>query len=369
MAKDYYSILGISRGSSKDEIKKAYRKLAHQYHPDKTGGNAEKFKEINEAYQALSDDAKRAQYDRFGQTFEGAGAGARAGGFSGGFSGFEDIFRGFGGFSGRGGQSSDFEDIFDIFGGGFGAAERRSAKTQGNDIQVDIEISLEEVAIGATKVFSLYKSGTCQMCKGSGAKSHTETVMCYKCRGSGKVSQTRNILFGTFQTVVACPECEGEGKVIKEKCLTCKGEGRVRQQDEISLTVPNGIREGDIIEVSGKGEAGRRGGRSGNLYARIYIKKHPYFIRKESDIFYKAEVDFITAALGGEMRVPTLYGSDILVVPAGIQSGEKLSLSGKGLPKRGGWGKGNQIVEVSIKVPKHLSQKAKDLLRELQKEL
>lgn len=365
MAKNYYSILGVSRGAPKDEIKKAYRKLAHQHHPDKAGGNAEKFKEINEAYQILSDDQKRAQYDKFGHTFEGASAGAGASGFSGGFGGFEDIFRGFGG----GGQSSGFEDIFDIFGGGFGSTTRRGGKTQGNNIQVDIEISLEEVALGATKVFSLYKSGICQTCKGSGAKSQAQHITCSTCKGSGKISQMRNILFGTFQTVVLCPECEGEGKVIKEKCPTCKGEGRTRQRDEISLTIPAGIREGEIMSASGKGEAGRRGGQSGNLYARIHIKKHNHFIRKESDIFYKAEVDFVTAALGGEIKASTLYGSDVLIIPAGIQSGEKLLLSGKGLPKRGGWGKGDEIIEISIKVPKKLSKKAQELLRELKKEL
>lgn len=391
MAKDYYNILGVSRGASKDEIKKAYRRLAHQHHPDKAGGNAEKFKEINEAYQTLSDDQKRGQYDQFGQTFEGASAGRGASDFSGGFGGFsarsaqggsgwEDIFRGFGGFSGQsaqggsgfstqGGPASGWEDIFDIFGGGFGTTARRSAKTKGNDIEVDIEITLEEVALGAAKVFSLYKAGTCQVCKGSGAKIGTQKVMCSQCKGSGKISQTRNILFGTFQTVAACPECEGEGKVIKEKCPSCKGEGRIKEPEEITITIPAGVYNGDVLEIQGKGEAGRKGGRGGDLYVRIRVKPHPFFVRKESDVLYKAELNFATAALGGEIEVPTLYGKEKITVSLGAQSGEKLYLKGKGLPRRGSWGKGDQIIEVSIKVPKRLSKKAQNLLRELRKEL
>ncbi|MBI3335803.1 MAG: molecular chaperone DnaJ [Candidatus Portnoybacteria bacterium] len=365
--KDYYSTLGIPRNASKDDIKKAYRKLAHKYHPDKPGGNAEKFKEINEAYQMLSDDTKRAQYDQFGRTFEGTGAGPGFGGFD-----FGDIFRGFGGRQGEGSGNFDFsgvEDIFDIFGEGFGARSRGQAKARGADIQVDLELSLEEVALGVRKTFSLYKQAVCQTCKGSGAKTGAGKITCPTCKGQGRVRQSRNILFGTFQTVTTCPECEGEGQIIKEKCPVCKGEGRVRQQEEVSIDIPAGVRDGEVLEMSGRGEAGKRSGGSGNLYIRAHIKKHPYFVRKDADIFYKADIDFVSAALGGEIEVPTLYGKEKLTISGGIQSGEKITMSGRGLPRLGGWGKGDQIVEISIKVPKRLSRKAQDLLRELKKEL
>lgn len=372
MAKDYYSILGVPRNASKDDIKKAYRKLAHQYHPDKPGGNAEKFKEINEAYQTLSDDTKRAQYDQFGRTFEGAGAGPGFGGFSADFGGFGDIFRGFGARQGGGSGNFDFggvEDIFDIFGEGFGGRSRGQAKSRGADIQVDIELSLEEIALGVRKTFSLYKQAVCQTCKGSGAKAGAGKITCPTCKGQGRVRQSRNILFGTFQTVTTCPECEGEGEAVKEKCAACKGEGRVRQPEEVSVTIPGGVRDGEVLEIGGRGEAGKRSGASGNLYIRVHIKKHPYFVRKDADILYKAEVDFVTASLGGAIEIPTLYGKEKLTVSGGIQSGEKITMNGKGLPRRGGWGRGDQIVEISIKVPKRLSRKAQDLLRELRNEL
>lgn len=364
MAKDYYDILGVPRGSSKEDIKKAYRKLAHQYHPDKAGGSAEKFKEINEAYQVLSDDAKRKQYDQFGRTFEGAGAGQ-------GFEGFDfgDIFRGFGGFrANQGTQDFDFggvEDIFDIFGSG-GRARQRS---RGADIQIDVEITLEEVARGVEKSFSFYKNARCPSCEGSGAKAGTSLETCPTCKGKGRITQARNILFGTFQTVTACPECEGSGKIIKEKCPQCKGEGRVKEEESVTLSIPSGVRDGELIEVTGRGEAGRKGASSGNLYVRVHVKPHPQLVRRNDDIYYKAGVDFTTAALGGEVSVPTLYGSETLTLSPGTQSGEKITLSGKGLPKFSGWGKGDEIVEISITVPKRLSRKAKDLLRELEKEL
>lgn len=369
MAKDYYEILGVPKNSSKDEIKKAYRKLAHQYHPDKAGGNAEKFKEVNEAYQVLSDDTKRSQYDQFGRTFEGGGAGPGFGGFEG-FD-FGNFARGFGrqGFGFDFGDLGGIEDIFDIFGGGVRTRSRTQAKSRGADIQVDVELTLEEVATGITRLLSLYKLNTCFTCKGSGAKAGSSLQTCPSCKGQGNVRQTRRILFGTFQTVTTCQECEGQGRVIKEKCPLCRGEGSIRSKEEISVTIPAGVRDGAVLEVSGKGEAGRRKGPSGDLYIRVHVKTHPYFIHRDADILYTAQVNFTDAALGGEIEVPTLYGQEKVKIPAGIQSGEKIRLSGKGLPKLTGWGKGDQIVTISIKVPTRVSRKAQELLRELRDEL
>ena len=368
MSKDFYNILGVGKNASQDDIKKAYRKLAHQYHPDKAGGNAEKFKEINEAYQVLSDANKRSQYDRFGQTFQGApGGGAGFGGQGFGFGGFD-----FRDFSAQGGPASgwDFEDIFDMFGDTFGTRGNRAQSAMaGRDIQVDVELILEEVATGVTKEFSFFKQAQCPTCNGNGAKAGSQAVTCATCKGSGKVAQMRNILFGTFQTVTTCPECEGSGRIIKDKCPTCKGEGRLKKEEKISVTIPAGVRDSDTLELTGKGEAGKKGARSGNLFVRMHIKPHQLFVRQGSDVYYKASIDFSAAALGGEVQVPTLYGEEVVALSAGTQSGEKIILHGKGLPQMSGWGKGNQIIEVIIKVPKKLSTKAKQLLRELENEL
>lgn len=360
MAKDYYDILGVPKGASVEDIKKAYRKLAHKYHPDKKGGNAEKFKEINEAYQVLSDDTKRKQYDQFGRTFDGAGPQ----GF-GGFSGQG----GFGGFSNQDFDFGGFEDIFDIFTEGFGGRGRAASKNRGADIQVDVELTLEEVAQESEREISLYKQSACATCRGSGARQGSEIITCPTCKGSGNIAQTRRILFGTFQTVTTCPECQGQGTTPKEKCLTCKGEGRVKSEEKFTLTIPAGVRDGEVLQVRAKGEAGKRGGASGDLLVRVHVRKHPHFVRQEANILYKTEVEFPTAALGGEVSVPTLYGNEIVGIPAGTQSGTKITLAGKGLPKLSGWGKGDQIVEVIVKVPTKLSGRAKELLRQLENEI
>ena len=365
MAKDFYDVLGVSRRALQDDIKKAYRKLAHKYHPDKQGGNAEKFKEINEAYQTLSDANKRTQYDKFGRTFEGQTAPGQGGG---GFSGFEGFD--FGGATAGGNfdfGGMGFEDIFEAFGGG--STRSRGTRTRGQDIQVDVELSLEEVAKGVTKTIPLYTFISCKTCQGSGAATGSAFQTCPTCKGSGQVRQTRNILFGTFQSVALCPECEGEGKIIKEKCPACKGEGRIKSQQEISVNIPSGVREGEMLEAQGKGEAGRKKSPSGNLYIRIHIKKHPHFTRKENDLLYNAPIDYVDAAVGAHIQVPTLYGKETLLIPAGTQSGEVFRLSGKGLTRVGSWSRGDEIVTVHIAVPKKLSQKARDLLRELKKEL
>ena len=369
MAKDFYETLGVSRGASQDDVKKAYRKLAHKFHPDKAGGNAEKFKEINEAYQTLSDEKKRRQYDQFGRAFEGQGAPGGGAGFEGfdfgnAASGFGDHGINFD-FGGMG-----FEDIFEAFSSGGGTrAARSQSRSRGNDIQVDIELTLEEVATGVAKTIPLYTFISCAPCKGSGAKQDSTLETCPMCKGAGRVRQTRSILFGTFQSVTVCPECEGQGKVVKEKCDVCKGEGRIKNQEQISVTIPAGAREGEMLEARGKGEAGKRKAPSGSLYIRVHIKKHPHFVRKDSDIFYTVPVNFIDAALGASIDVPTLYGKETLTIPAGTQSETTFRLSGKGLPRLGSWAKGDQMVTVRIAVPKKFSQKARDLLRELKKEI
>jgi len=365
MAKDFYDVLGVSRSASQDEVKKAYRKLAHKFHPDKLGGNAEKFKEINEAYQTLSDQQKRGQYDKFGRTFEGQGAPGQGGA---GFSGFEGFD--FGGAQGAGNfdfGGIGFEDIFEAFGGG--STRSSGVRTRGQDIQVDVELSLEEVAKGVTKTIPLYTFIACKTCQGSGAKAESASQTCSMCKGSGQVRQTRNILFGTFQSVAICPECGGQGKIIKEKCPTCKGEGRIKSQQEISVNIPAGVREGEMLEAQAKGEAGRKKSPSGNLYIRIHVKKHPHFTRKENDVLYNAQVNFVDAAVGAQIQVPTLYGKETLLMPAGTQSNATFRLSGKGLARVGSWSRGDEIVTVHIVVPKKLSPKARDLLHELKKEI
>ncbi len=266
MAKNYYDTLGVSKSASAEEIKKAYRKLAHEHHPDKTGGNADKFKEINEAYQVLSDEKKKAQYDQFGQTFDGSGPGG-FGGQGGGFGGFEGFdFSGFGG-----GQGINVEDIFDMFGGGFGGG-RAQAERRGQDIAVDLELPLTDALLGGMKAIEIDKQKVCATCSGSGAKPGTDVITCTTCGGKGEIHEQVRSLFGNVTRARVCSECRGIGKVPKEKCKDCKGEGRQRGTDRIEFEIPMGIHEGAEMSVRGKGQAGFRGVPSGDLHLRFHIK-------------------------------------------------------------------------------------------------
>jgi len=362
--KDYYQILGIPRNASEEEIKKAYRKLAHKYHPDK-GGDAEKFKEINEAYQVLSNKEKRAQYDRFGRVFEG-GAGP---GFDQGSSwgwGFdpETMREQFG----EGFDFGDFGEIFEDFFPGIWGQPRRERK-RGGDIAVDIEIPLEAVLRGHEKTISLYKLVVCSRCSGSGGEPGTKVQECFSCRGTGEVQQIQKTFFGSFTRITTCPECKGEGTKPEKLCNVCGGEGRIKGEEAIRVFIPAGVDTNQELKIVGKGDAGRRGGKPGDLYVRILVKKHPVFERKGDDLYVTAPISFSQAALGDEIEVPTLEGKKILLkVPEGTESGKILRVSGKGIPHFSGYGRGNLYVKLIIKTPKHLTKKQKELMEQLRKE-
>ena len=359
MAKDYYQILGVEKNASPEDIRKAYHKLAHQYHPDK-GGDEKKFKEVNEAYQTLSNKDKRAQYDQFGRVFENGQPGG-AGGWDFGFG--QQGFPGQGGF-----DQSDLGDLFgEMF--GFGGQTRKQNVRKGKDIEVDLELPLEAVLKTQEKEFSLYKEVVCPRCHGKGAEPGTPLNECFTCRGAGEVQQIKKTIFGSVTRLTVCPECGGEGQRPKNPCDVCKGEGRIKSEEKIKIYIPAGVDTNQVIKVEGKGEAGRKGGRPGDLYVRIFIKKHPVFQRKGDDLIMNVSVSFSQAALGGEIEVPTLAGKNIILkVPSGMESGKVLRLSGKGLPRFSSFGAGDMYVKLVIRTPQKLNRKQKELLEELKKE-
>ena len=346
---DYYEILGIGRSASKEEIKKAYRNLAHKHHPDKKGGNEAKFKEINEAYYVLGDDKRRSEYDRFGRVFSGqggAGSGPSDFGFEGGFGG-------------------DFTDIFDtIFGSGFSGGGRRQKR--GRDISIDIVVSFSESVFGATRKVLLTKSGVCKSCGGSGAESGSEKSSCDICGGSGTVREARKSFFGTFTSLSECRKCRGRGEIIKNPCRACSGEGVLRQEDEIEIGVPAGVSDGEMIRISGAGEAARLGS-AGDLYVKIHVESHPDFWREGSNILTNMEVPLSDALLGQDKVLAALDGKIKIKVPQGVDSGDVLRVRGRGVPKRGS-ARGDLLIRIKVKNPKKLSKKAKELIEELKKE-
>ena len=357
--KDYYQILGVQKNASQEEIKKAYYKLAHRYHPDK-GGDEKKFKEINEAYQVLSDKEKRAQYDRFGRNFEGAGGHS---GFGSQWAwGNPNVDFGFGDFGDIGEM---MEEMF-----GFGGGRRRQKNIRrGKDIEVEIDISLEEALKGVEKVIRLEKMVVCSRCHGTGAEPGTRVIKCSLCGGTGQVQQIKKTFFGSFTRYVVCPECHGEGYKPEKPCNVCHGEGRVRATEEIKFFVPAGIDSGQVIKINGKGEAGKRGGEAGDLYVKVFVRKHPLFERRGDDLYISVPISFSQAALGGSVEISTLEGKKILLkVPAGTESGKILRVSGKGIPHFSGYGRGNLYVELVIKTPKRLNKKQKELLEKLKEE-
>lgn len=366
MAKDYYQILGVSRDASIEEIKKAFYKLAHKYHPDKGGGDEKKFKEINEAYQTLSNKEKRTQYDRFGRTFEGMPGFSTQGGPAGGGWDFQ---------WGWGRPDMDFEfdlgDLGEMMDEMFGFREPRRRKDlkRGKDIEIDIVISLEDVFKGKEKEISLYKHITCSRCQGKGAEPGTKINECFSCRGTGEVQQIKKTFFGSFTRFAICPECGGEGYRPEKPCNVCRGEGRVKGEEKIKVFIPAGVDTNQVIKVEGKGDAGRRGGRRGDLYVRIFVEKHPLFKRKGDDLYVSIPVSFSQAALGDEIEVSTLEEKKILLkVPEGTESGKILRISGKGIPNFSGYSKGNLYVELIVKTPKKLTKKQKELLEKLKEE-
>jgi molecular chaperone DnaJ len=359
MSKDYYKILGVSRSASAEEIKRAFHQLAHKYHPHK-GGDAKKFKEINEAYQILSNKEKKAQYDQFGRVFEGGAAGpewARGNPFQG-EAGFD-----FGG--------QDFSDIFeDFFDFGFGPSRSRKRDLKkGKDIRIDLELSLEETLKNSTKKVNLYKETVCSRCKGSGAEPGTSLNKCFACGGKGEVQHVKRTFLGSFTRWGICPECRGEGQKPEKPCNVCKGEGRIKASEEIEIFIPAGVDSNQLIRVSGKGEAGRRGGQAGDLYLRILVKNHPVFERQGDDLFASVPISFSQAALGDQIEITGLDNERISIkVPAGSESGRILRIRDKGTPHFSGFGKGSLYLELSIKTPKKLTKKQKELLEKLKGE-
>lgn len=355
MAKDYYKILGVERSATSEDVKKAFRKLAHQFHPDKKGGDEARFKEINEAYQVLSDEKRRAEYDTYGQTFSGNGPGAGAGGFD--FSGFQNFGDSFG--------DIDLGDLFgSMFGGGGGG---RTRERRGRDMSIDITISFKESIFGVERIVLLAKTSLCAVCKGTGAKTGTKLVSCSKCNGMGKIRESRQSFFGAISTVRPCEHCLGEGKVPEEKCSTCRGAGVVRKQEEVRIKVPAGIENGEVIRLAGAGEAIARGA-SGDLYIKVHVEKHPRFRREGTTLLTNLDIKLSDALLGGEYEIPTIDGTPITIkIPKGVSFGEMLRVREKGVPAASGK-RGDMLIALSIKMPAKLSRKAEALVQDLRAE-
>jgi len=351
--KDYYKILGVEKNASAEEIKRAFHQLAHKHHPYK-GGDEKKFKEINEAYQILSNREKRAQYDRFGQTFEGGGDYNWAWG------------------SGMPSMDFDLEDLSDIFGDifNFGSNSfRKKDLKRGADIRVDLEIPLEATLKEIKREINLYKEVVCSRCNGSGAEPNSKINECFSCRGTGEVQQVKKTFLGSFTRWSVCPECKGEGERPEKSCNVCKGEGRIRAEEKINISIPAGVDSNQLIKVVGKGEAGKRGGQPGDLYIRVSVKKHKVFKREGDDLFVSIPISFSQAALGDEIEIPTLETVKFFEkIPAGSESGTILKINKKGIPHFSSYGRGDLYVELVIKTPKNLTKKQKDLLRQLKEQ-
>ncbi|MBU2545111.1 molecular chaperone DnaJ [Patescibacteria group bacterium] len=351
--KDYYEILGISKNASQDEVKKAFHRLAHKHHPNK-GGDESKFKEINEAYQTLSNQEKRKQYDMFGNA-DGAGNFN----WAWGKEGTQNI-------------EFDMEDLNDMFGDVFGFGSRASRKKdlkRGKDIRVDIEVSLEEVLKDINKNISLRMNVRCSRCEGKGAEPGTALNECFSCRGTGEVQKVKRTFLGSFTQWSICPECDGEGQRPQKPCNVCKGEGQVKGEEDISINIPAGVDSHQMIKMVGRGEAGKKGGQSGDLYVRILVKEHELFKRRGDDLITSRLITFSQSVLGDKIKLVDLEGSEFLQkIPARTESGKIIKINGKGIPHFSGYGRGDLYIELKIETPKHLTKEQKMLLKELQKQ-
>lgn len=344
--RDYYDVLGVSKEAPKEEIKKAYRKLARKYHPDvnKEADASEKFKEAKEAYEVLSNEQKRAQYDQFGHA--------------------DPQGQGFGGFGGGAQDFGGFGDIFDMFFGGGGRRRDPNAPQQGADLQYTMVLDFKEAIFGKETDITIPKEENCDTCNGSGAKPGTKTKTCSHCNGSGQLNMEQNTPFGRVVNKRVCNYCSGTGKIIPEKCNTCGGNGKVKKHKKIHITIPAGIDEGQQIRVSGKGEAGVNGGPPGDLYVVVQVRRDEFFEREGDHIFCELPLTFAQAALGDEVEVPTVHGNVMLKIPAGTQTGKTFRMKGKGAPNVRGYGQGDQHIKVKIVTPTKLTEKQKELLRE-----
>jgi len=353
--RDYYEVLGIDKNASEADIKKAYRKIAIKYHPDRNPGDKEaeeKFKEAAEAYNVLHDPQKRQRYDQFG---------------------FSGPFGGEGGFGDFGATSMNMDDIFSMFGdifgghgfGGFGGGQRRPQQHRGSDLRLQVRLTLEEINKGVTKKFKVRKDITCSHCHGTGAEAGSNREQCQTCHGTGVITHTTQSIFGMMQTQGVCPTCGGEGTIIKDKCHECHGEGIVKGEEVVEIKIPAGVAEGMVVNVPGKGNAGRHNGVNGDIQVFIKEEPHDVFVRDGNDLIYNLLLDFPTAALGGEVEIPTIEGSKLRIkIENGTQPGKTLRLRGKGLPAVQGYGngRGDLVVNISVYVPKNLSREEKDAL-------
>lgn len=356
--RDYYEVLGVEKNANDADIKKAYRKLAKQYHPDVNQNDATaeaKFKEVNEAYEVLSNAQKRSQYDQFGHAgMDPNGFGGFGGGFGGGFSDFD---------------MGGIGDIFESFFGGSGAFGGRSSRSRtgpqkGADLKYSMEITFENAAFGVEKEISINRMEPCPTCHGSGAKPGTNPTTCKHCNGSGQVQYKQNTPFGQFVNVKTCDVCHGEGKIITDPCTACSGKGKIKKNTKIKINIPAGIDDGQTISLRGEGEPGLRGGPSGDLFVSIRVKPHSLFKRQGNDVICEMPITFVQAALGAELEVPTLDGKVKYTIPEGTQTGSVFRLKAKGIPFLRGNGRGDQYVKVEIDVPKRLNDKQKAILRE-----
>ncbi len=358
--RDYYEVLGVQKNASDDELKKAFRKLAKQYHPDANPNNKEeaekKFKEVNEAYEVLSDKQKRSMYDQFGHSGPN--------GYSNDFSGFSG-FDGFSGFGG-GGFDVDLGDIFSsFFGGGSNRGQRKNGPLRGRDIQVHVDITFEEAAFGVTKEIVVNRNEQCDVCKGSGCKAGTSMETCKVCGGSGQVKTVQNTILGSFSSVRTCDHCAGTGKIIANPCPECKGRGTTRKQRKIKVSIPSGIDSGQVISLRGEGEPGLRGGAPGDLYITVGVKPHSVFTRKGDSIFCNVHVSFAEAALGAVIIVPTLNGGVEYDLDEGTQTGSIFTLKGKGIKNINGRNVGDLYFTIIVDVPKKLNNSQRELIKKL----
>src|SRR3989344_5998430 len=360
MNQDYYNILGVDKGASKEEIKKAFYKLAHKYHPDKKGGNEAKFKQVNEAYQVLSDDGKRSKYDQFGTGFENMGGGYR-GGAQDGFEGFD--FSGF-----QNGADFDFgnlNDIFsDFFGGGMSGG--RAQQRRGRDISTEVQISFSDAVFGTNRKILITKTSNCLGCNGSGAKAGSKMETCKYCNGQGKIREQKRTIFGNIASTKLCEVCLGTGEVPHELCDKCKGKGVLRREEEISIIIPAGIRDGEMVRMTGHGEAIYRG-TAGDLYIKINVTPHPVFRREGNDLVMDLNLKLSDALLGTKYPIQTLDGEIEVTIPEGVSINEILRVRGKGVPA-GKNKRGDLLIKLHIKLPSKLSRKERELIEELKKE-
>ncbi len=366
MTGDYYKILGVPRNATKEDIKKAYRSLAHKYHPDK-GGDEAQFKEVNEAYQVLADDRKRSQYDQFGRVFEGAGP--QQGGFEwpGGIR--FDFGEGVPG-DGRGFADFDFSDIFeDFLGGGMGSAPRgRTRERRGKDVRLPLDIPFEESVLGGKEEVQFERMARCEHCQGSGGEPGTKLKNCQTCQGKGNIQKTQRTFLGSFTQVSACPECLGSGRRPENLCTFCRGQGARITAERLEVFIPKGVQDGEILKITGKGEASFSGGVPGDLYIKLRVMPHKIFRRQGDDIIMLLTIKLSQAILGDNVEVDTLDGSIKLKIPEGTQPGDVLRARGKGAYTSSGYGRGNLLIQMKVEIPRKGARKVKEIAQELKEE-